>query len=89
MQVLRAFCFSAVRRLCSRRSARCVSAFAGKNDSTASSCSVTSTGVPKMVMVLMKLSVPRSVCNSKGTAMGLGWAGERLSSANGRLAISS
>ena len=55
-----------------QRCARAVSAFAvcasaGKNDSTASSCKVTSTGVPKIVVVLMKLSTPSGVTSWKGT----------------------
>ena len=40
---------------------------AGKNDSIASSCSVTSTGVPKIVVVLMKESSPTEVISWKGT----------------------
>ena len=46
-------------------SAARVKSSAGKKVSSASSCSVTSTGVPKMVMVLMKLSIPCGVFNLK------------------------
>ena len=44
-----------------------VAASAGKNDSIASSASVTSTGVPKIVVVEKNDSVPASVRKRSGT----------------------
>src|SRR5690606_7392115 len=41
-----------------RRNAAAVASFAGKNDSIASSASVTSTGVPNTVVVLKNVSTP-------------------------------
>ncbi len=50
------------------RSAAAVAGSAGKKDSSANSDRVTSTGVPKTVIVLMKLSTPASVASRNGTA---------------------
>src|SRR5262249_24219156 len=47
--------------------ARAVASSAGKNDSIASSDSVTSTGVPNTVVVLKNDSVPASVTSCNGT----------------------
>jgi hypothetical protein len=45
-----------------------VAASAGKNDSSASSDNVISTGVPKTVVVLINDRTPSSIANRKGTA---------------------
>src|SRR5688572_6082812 len=55
-----------IRAQCPERIAE-VKASAGKKDSSAISESVISTGVPKIVVVLRKESVPCSVRNRKGT----------------------
>ena len=49
------------------RKAAAVAASAGKKDSSANSDRVTSIGVPKTVVVLMKLSTPASVASRNGT----------------------